>query len=67
VFLLTGCAGGQKPRGDGEAQALEGSWEIVSVERDGENDAQQVGARLTFRGNAVTFQPKVVSFGDYTG
>ena len=46
--------------------SLEGDWEIVSVQRDGRPDALQVGARITFTGHEVTFQPKVEQFVDGT-
>jgi hypothetical protein len=48
-----------------EAAWLQGSWEITSVERDGEWDLQ-VGARMTFTGNEVKFEPKAVQFVDGT-
>ena len=45
---------------------LEGSWEVTSVQRDGEADPMQIGARLTFTGNEVKFQPTVLDFVDGT-
>jgi hypothetical protein len=38
---------------------LGGTWEIVSVHRDGESDPIQVGALLTFANGEVTFQPNI--------
>jgi hypothetical protein len=75
VALLVGCrssnqpaAGGEAESLDGswEAESLDGSWEVTSVQRDGEPDLLQVGARLTFTGNEVHFQPKTVQFADGT-
>lgn len=37
---------------------LDGTWEIISVHRDGEADPVQVGALLTFANGEVKFQPK---------
>lgn len=38
---------------------LDGTWEIVSVHRDGEIDPVQVGALLTFANGEVKFQPNI--------
>jgi hypothetical protein len=38
---------------------LDGTWEIISVHRDGEADPVQVGALLTFANGEVTFQPNI--------
>jgi len=38
---------------------LDGTWEILSVHRDGEADPVQVGALLTFANGKVTFQPNI--------
>jgi hypothetical protein len=35
---------------------LDGTWEILSVHRDGELDPVQVGAYLTFANGEVMFQ-----------
>jgi len=64
VALLVGCRS-STPDG-GEAESLQGSWEVTSVQRDGEPDPLQVGAQLTFTGNEVAFQPKAVQFLDGT-
>jgi hypothetical protein len=64
--LLTGCNGGGHNAGDRKPEPLEGSWEIVSVQRDGQPDALQVGARITFLADTVVFAPKVVDAGDGT-
>ena len=45
---------------------LEGTWEVTSVQRDGEPDPLQVGAQVAFTVNAVAFQPKVVQILDGT-
>ncbi len=37
---------------------LDGTWEIISVHRDGNADPVQVGALLTFANGEVKFQPK---------
>ncbi len=41
-------------------QRLEGVWEVTAVERDGVPDARQIGARMTFAGGAVSFEPNKV-------
>jgi hypothetical protein len=41
---------------------LEGEWEIMSVHRDGALESTQVGARVTFSGNTVTFQPRAAVY-----
>ena len=41
---------------------LDGTWEILSVQRDGELDPVQIGAALTFAKGEVTFQPNVPQF-----
>ena len=38
---------------------LDGTWEVISVHRDGKADPVQVGARLTFANGEVTFQPNI--------
>ncbi len=40
-----------------DAERLQGTWTIVSVHRDGEIDPAQVGAPMTFAGNAVLVEP----------
>ena len=45
---------------------LEGSWRIASVERGGETDPVQIGARLTFVGKAVRFLPNAPQIADGT-
>jgi hypothetical protein len=66
LALLMGCRGGNQPAAGGRAESLEGSWEVTSVQRDGEPDALQVGAQLTFTGDEVTFQPKAPQVVDGT-
>jgi hypothetical protein len=41
---------------------LEGTWEILSVHRNGESDPVQVGARLTFADGEVKFLPRARQF-----
>jgi hypothetical protein len=67
VALLVGCSGGDQTADAVAAASLQGAWEITSVQRDGELDSLQVGARMTFTGNEVNFQPKVVQIDDGTG
>ena len=43
----------------GEPSEIEGTWEIVSVHRDGQVDPMQVGGHLTFADGKVTFLPDV--------
>jgi len=45
---------------------LDGTWEILSVHRDGVLDPVQVGAKLTFANEEVKFQPNVREF-DFMG
>ena len=64
VTLLVGCKS-STPDG-GEPESLQGSWEVTSVQRDGEPDLLQVGAQMTFTGNEVKFHPKAAQFVDGT-
>ena len=48
----------------GRANRLEGSWLVTSVQRDGEPDPLQMGARMTFAGNRIMFQPKALQIAD---
>jgi hypothetical protein len=41
---------------------IDGTWEILSVHRDGELDPVQIGAQLTFADGEVKFQPNVPQF-----
>ena len=66
VALLTGSMNTYQPTDGGEAESLEGSWEVTSVQRDGEPDSLQVGAQMIFTGIEATFQPKAVQFVDGT-
>jgi hypothetical protein len=66
VALLVGSGGSNQPADGGGAESLRGSWEVASVQRDGEPDPLQVGAQLTFTGNEVKFRPKAVQFTDGT-
>jgi hypothetical protein len=60
VFLLASCGRIHPPAADSEqARQLEGPWIVTSVQRDGKHDPLQVGARMTFTDNQVTFEPKV--------
>ena len=38
---------------------LDGTWEIISVHRDGKADPVQVGALLAFANGEVKFQPNI--------
>lgn len=42
------------------AELLQGSWEVVSVERSGENDPWQVGAILIFAGDEVRLESQLL-------
>jgi hypothetical protein len=64
--LLTGCNSDHQNVVDRKAEPLEGAWEIVSVQRDGQPDVLQVGARITFMTDTVVFAPKVVDIVDGT-
>ena len=68
VALLMGCRSSNPPAPgrEAEAESLEGSWEVTSVQRGGEPDLLQVGARLTFTAHEVQFQPKAVQIADGT-
>lgn len=65
VAFLIGCARCHPQADDGEAESLEGSWEVTSVQRDGEPELLEAGALLTFTGNEVKFQPKTPQFTDW--
>ena len=47
-----------------DAGQLQGTWQVVSVERDGQADAGQVGSLVTFAGDGATFQPRSLWLGD---
>ena len=64
VASLTWCRSGDQPTDGRETERLQGSWEVISVQRDGDQDPMQVGAQMTFTGNEVTFQPKAAQFVD---
>jgi hypothetical protein len=64
--LLTGCSSGSDNVTNSSPGPLEGVWEVVSVQRDGQPDALQVGARLTFTLDTAEFAPKVVDVWDGT-
>jgi hypothetical protein len=64
MTLLVGCSRSAQPAEDGQAERLEGSWVITSVQRDGKPDPLQVGAQMTFTANQATFQPTVRQFVD---
>jgi hypothetical protein len=66
LMLLIGCRSRNPPADEAEVDPLVGSWEVTSVERDGEPDLLQVGARLTFTAHEVQFQPKAVQIADGT-
>ena len=66
VGLLIGCISGNQPADGMEGESLEGTWEVASIQRDGEPDPLQVGAQITFTSNEVKFQPKAVQFVDGT-
>jgi hypothetical protein len=66
VALLIGCRSSNQPADGREAESLQGSWEVTSVQRDREPDWLQVGAQMIFTGNEVKFQPKAVQFVDGT-
>ena len=66
VALLIGCRSSDQAAALGEAPSVEGSWEVTSVQRDGELDPVQVGARMTFTGDEVKFAPKAVQIDDGT-
>jgi hypothetical protein len=66
VVLLIGCRSSHQPADGGEAESLEGSWEVTYVQRDGEPDLLQVGAQLSFTGTEVQFQPKALQIADGT-
>jgi hypothetical protein len=65
MTLLAGCSS-VRVTADRQAEPLEGFWVVTAVQRDGESDPLQVGAQVTFTGNQVTFQPKVVQLVDGT-
>jgi hypothetical protein len=50
-----------------EQDAIEGTWNVHSVHRNGKLETSQVGAQLTFAKGTVSFQPKVREFVDRIG
>jgi len=66
LVLLIGCRSSNPPADEAEAEPLEGFWEVTSVQRDGEPDLLQVGARMSFTAHEVQFQPKAVQIADGT-
>ena len=50
VALLAGCRSSSQPADGGSAESLEGSWEVTSVQRDGETDPLQVGGAVGLHG-----------------
>ena len=65
LILLAG-RGSDYPTVGGQAERLDGAWTVTSVQREGDLDPLQVGAQVTFTGNQVQFQPKVVQIVDGT-
>jgi hypothetical protein len=65
--VLAGCFASNQPPANREAERLEGTWEITSVQRNGEAESRQIGAPLTFAGDKVKFQPKEIEFTDGLG
>ena len=55
--LLIGCQNTNHLARDTAHEGLEGTWEVTSVYRDGQPEATQVGARLRFLDDEVTFYP----------
>jgi hypothetical protein len=66
LMLLIGWRSSNPPADEAKAEPLEGSWEVTSVQRAGEPDLLQVGARMTFTAHEVQFQPKAVQIADGT-
>ena len=46
------------------AGPLEGTWQIVSVQREGQNETTHVGSRLVFLGNEVKLQAPLLLWND---
>jgi hypothetical protein len=55
LAILSGCSRSDQYASDAEATDLQGTWEITSVQRNGEADPGPVGAHLVFAGNRVQF------------
>jgi hypothetical protein len=55
--LVSGQPGGQTV--DNGAASPEGTWEIITVVREGNFDPTQKGAKMVFKGNVVKFQPNL--------
>jgi hypothetical protein len=62
--LAAGATGEAYTRPDRDR--VQGTWEVLSVHRDGVADPAQVGALVTFAGDQVTFTPRVVQIFDGT-
>lgn len=56
AVLLAGRYGMTYPAAPPDAAALQGTWLITAVERNGKPDSWQVGGMITFAGNTATFQ-----------
>jgi hypothetical protein len=53
--LLGGCSRDDRGAGEAEGSPLQGTWEIVSVQRNGKADPSTIGAHLIFTGDRVQF------------
>jgi len=65
IYVVVACLG--KFQFAHEQDAIEGAWEVHSVQRNGKLETTQVGAQLTFAKGEVSFQPKVREFVDRIG
>src|SRR5262245_31452985 len=63
---LLGASGSGPSAAGPDITPLQGAWEVLAVHRDGALDPTEVGSRLTFHGDLLKHEPKVVTIGDLT-
>jgi hypothetical protein len=61
VLLIAARVASDQTPSNGDAARLQGSWEIVSVQRDGSADLLPVGSTLVFSGDEVRFEWRVLN------
>jgi hypothetical protein len=55
--LLFCCSSADQWSAELKQSGLQGTWEVIAVFRDGDPEDTQVGARLRFLDDEVTFYP----------
>src|SRR5688572_815080 len=67
VMLIAGKLASEQPTVNPDASRLQGTWEIVSMQRGGTGDPSHIGATLLFTADTVTFQPRTFEFDGVVG